>query len=574
MFRKAHAALLALCVALTFCGVDSLRAQDSGAEGYDSARAVADWLGFVLVRKFDYKFDAGPAKELAAATLATGQGTFVFNNFGYTKENGEPTFDNRMTKTGWGGLRLDHKARVVVHTFGSGFNTVLAAYRGTTFANMVRVAGNDDRAVPGFSTNESLIRFDASANTDYRIQLGGRNNAEGLFAANVFVLPPTGGLSAYLLRQGSSGSARGADYDCSTNSNFNCPDATYIVYNSTAKTLVVTASHNLGAGITPPPQFTLPPGALRAVTFTFTAGFNHANPRTVSGRFTFIGREGATVISQTFRPATIGVKPLGTLPNALSATLRPQLRAGLLNQPLAFELTLRNGAAVPLHGCYIHPYDTYLNAVWQRITPADATPIGAFNAPATIPAGQSQTFVVYLSKRASVFSYLPPAALWKIECADSAPLDQNLQSSFDAYARVHAAPPDVVANVLAPAADTLLVPAAGGVMRVAARNNGVAGEIEVTPKYEYPVEDASNKRFTVTVCQLASANGACLSSPTASVTYTAAANAIRYFKVFVKRPAGDPGFAPTKRRVFINFRGGTPLKLLSFGTESVAVRWQ
>jgi hypothetical protein len=110
-------------------------------------------------------------------------------------------------------------------------------------------------------------------------------------------------------------------------------------------------------------------------------------------------------------------------------------------------------------------------------------------------------------------------------------------------------------------------------MRVAAVNKGASSPIEVRAKYEYPFTDPANKRFTATLCELASASGACLTPASDAVTYTAAANAIHYFKVFVKRPAGDPGFDPATRRVFINFRGGTPLPILSLGAESIAVRW-
>ena len=62
-----------------------------------------------------------------------------------------------------------------------------------------------------------------------------------------------------------------------------------MVHNSTAKSLVVSGSTDLGTGITAPAQFTLAPGA---VTFKFSPGFNHATARTVAGYFTFTGREG------------------------------------------------------------------------------------------------------------------------------------------------------------------------------------------------------------------------------------------------------------------------------------------
>ena len=59
------------------------------------------------------------------------------------------------------------------------------------------------------------------------------------------------------------------------------------------------------------------------------------------------------------------------------------------------------------------------------------------------------------------------------------------------------------------------------------------------------------------------------------VTYTATKNATKFFKVFVKPPTTNPGFDPTKRRVFFKLWQDQPTSG-SFdavvGAESVAVR--
>ena len=106
------------------------------------------------------------------------------------------------------------------------------------------------------------------------------------------------------------------------------------------------------------------------------------------------------------RPGTT-VKKAGTLPDALRATVSPQMRAALLNQPLAFTLVLTNKGATTAHGCFIHPYDTNLHVIWRQFNPSNGAPIGAFNAPTNIAAGASQTFAVVPAKSAPVFAYLP-----------------------------------------------------------------------------------------------------------------------------------------------------------------------
>ena len=45
-----------------------------------------------------------------------------------------------MTRTVWAGFRLPQARRVVIHTFGSDMDTVLAVYRGNTLNKLTRVA--------------------------------------------------------------------------------------------------------------------------------------------------------------------------------------------------------------------------------------------------------------------------------------------------------------------------------------------------------------------------------------------------------------------------------------------------
>ena len=69
-----------------------------------------------------------------------------------------------MHATGWAHVEVETPSRVVLQTFGSEIDTVLAAYTGPPRFNALKlVRWNDNRNVPGISTNQSLIAFKAAA---------------------------------------------------------------------------------------------------------------------------------------------------------------------------------------------------------------------------------------------------------------------------------------------------------------------------------------------------------------------------------------------------------------------------
>src|SRR5262249_21976431 len=142
------------------------------------------------------------------------------------------------------------------------------------------------------STVGSLIQFDAAANAPYRIQMGSRNGAEGDIFASVSVLPPGGGLSVSLAKV--DGLSRpGQDFVCRLQfSGATCLAPTFVVHNSTTKTLIVTPTSNLGGAFVAPATFTLAAGQAKAVTFNFNGAFNKTIPRTVAGNFVFTGKVG------------------------------------------------------------------------------------------------------------------------------------------------------------------------------------------------------------------------------------------------------------------------------------------
>ncbi len=121
---------------------------------------------------------APPNDMFAGAEAVTGSGgTVTGTNLNATKEPGEP---NHAGVPGgrsiWYRWRAPATRSVTFDTVGSNFDTVLAAYRGSTVSALTRVAANDDI---GSEVYQSRIKFTAYAGTTYMVAVDGHNAASG-----------------------------------------------------------------------------------------------------------------------------------------------------------------------------------------------------------------------------------------------------------------------------------------------------------------------------------------------------------------------------------------------------------
>jgi hypothetical protein len=130
--------------------------------------------------------------------------TYALDNTGATLEQGEPTEGGILTRSIWNQFSPTQNRRVVIHTFGSEIDTVLAVYTGSAVNALTRVVGNNNFPVPGLGPNGSLVQFDAVGGTTYHIQAGSVGGQQGAISLNVFQFPPSGGLAAFLALVGGS----------------------------------------------------------------------------------------------------------------------------------------------------------------------------------------------------------------------------------------------------------------------------------------------------------------------------------------------------------------------------------
>lgn len=509
----------------------------------------------------------------ASATAPASTRTLFLSNLGADLQSGEPRQGGKMKATVWANFSTTAKSRVVVHTVGSFSDTVLAAHTGAKVNDLKRVASNDDFALPG-GTDPSLVRFDAAADKRYSLQLGDRDGDFDLSFLHISVFKPGGGLSAFMVDAGPSGSP-GSAYFCAPTQFSACTPPRFVLHNSTNKQLRITTTTDLEGGLVPPSPFNLPAGAMRTVDFTDGAAFDVSTPRTIIGSVDFTARSGGELVSRAKVPGIVVVKGNGDPPNALSAEVSFQARAGCVHDRLSFELALVNEGLAEAEGCYIATAPNVpIRTTFQRINPDTGETIGAANRPTDIPGGQQRIFRVTQERQDLEVAEPISAANVRVDCATTDPLTLDLKNRFDVSAAIRR-PADIVASAISPSNGIVDVPPTGTTtFRVAAVNRGA--EKVVTARPEFHSEPDPDRQYSLKICRLESEFGGCRAPPAASVSYRAAKGATHFFRVVVGAPDEDPGFDPPSKRVFVMFEHDPPVGLLPVlvGADSLPVRVQ
>ncbi|HVQ38096.1 MAG TPA: PPC domain-containing protein, partial [Pyrinomonadaceae bacterium] len=112
-------------------------------------------------------------------------GTVNGTNVAANKEAGEPSHSPDADPGGhsvWYQWEAPSTGNVTITTAGSGFDTVLAVYTGTSVNALTSLGKNDDVSPPGDVT--SSVTFSATTGTTYRIAVDGWDSATGNIALN------------------------------------------------------------------------------------------------------------------------------------------------------------------------------------------------------------------------------------------------------------------------------------------------------------------------------------------------------------------------------------------------------
>lgn len=130
--------------------------------------------------------DTAFRRHLSGQTAAVTQPTA-----GAGPEPGEPTHAGLAPQASvWFDWVAPASAAVSVDTCGSGYDTVLAAYRGLSLAALSPVASNDDDATACGTNGPSRITFDATAGVRYWIAVDGAGGATGSLQLQIAQVDP------------------------------------------------------------------------------------------------------------------------------------------------------------------------------------------------------------------------------------------------------------------------------------------------------------------------------------------------------------------------------------------------
>jgi hypothetical protein len=255
-------------------------------------------------------------------------------------------------------------------------------------------------------------------------------------------------------------------------------------------------------------------------------------------------------------------------PTSLLSAVLPESRSAQPSGTITFFATIINTGATTATGCSIAPGGNMPGTfLYQTTNPATNALTGTANTPVNIPGNNgSQSFVVAFTPTAAI----PPTDTpFSFVCTNTspAPIVAGLNTLL-LSASTTTPTPDVIA-LAATAKNDGIVHVTGtplvGAFAVATDNLGSSGAITAqttTGGVTLPV--------TITICQTNPATGACLQTPTATVTTTINTNTTPTFAVFVAA-SNTVAFDPAHNRVFVQFAdSGGAVR----GETSVAVTTQ
>jgi subtilisin family serine protease len=108
--------------------------------------------------------------------------TFVANNVDATKQTGEPNHaGNAGGKSVWWNWTAPNNNSVTFTTKGSGFDTLLAVYTGSSVSSLALVASDNNSGQCG----TSQVTFTPVSGTTYRIAVDGFNGSQGIIKLNL-----------------------------------------------------------------------------------------------------------------------------------------------------------------------------------------------------------------------------------------------------------------------------------------------------------------------------------------------------------------------------------------------------
>jgi hypothetical protein len=263
--------------------------------------------------------------------------------------------------------------------------------------------------------------------------------------------------------------------------------------------------------------------------------------------------------------SAISNEPAPGLPALVSSVL-PSSRSVAVGTTATAFATIINAGLGGGFNCSIAPVGALpATFSYQTTKPSTNAVTGSPNAPVTIAAGGSQSFVIALTPSAAIAAGDIQLS-FSCQYGAGAPIETGLNTLF--FSASTTPTPDVIALVATASNDGTLHIAGNsgtGAFAIATDDVGAAGSITATAN-----TGGATLPLTLTLCETNPATGQCLALPAASVTTTINANDTPTFAIF-GQASGSIAFSPAASRIFVHFEdaGG-----VTRGSTSVAVETQ
>ena len=252
-------------------------------------------------------------------------------------------------------------------------------------------------------------------------------------------------------------------------------------------------------------------------------------------------------------------------PTVAFASVLPGSRSVELGKPATIFASLINAGSTPLQGCQVALPVTAPSGLilsYQTTNPATNALTGAPNTPATIAGNNGvQSFLVTLQGSQG---FSAPGMALDFDCLGIGPA--AVETGVDTVDLVMSTAPvaDVIALSATISSNGIVEIPSGGASAFAVASSNVGATSQIVVSVD---TGAASLPLTATLCQSNPSTGACLATPSSSVTVSDASGAAPTFSVFVEANGTIP-FAPATNRVFVRFKD---LAGAIHGSTSVAV---
>ncbi|MEI9983867.1 MAG: putative Ig domain-containing protein [Aliidongia sp.] len=245
------------------------------------------------------------------------------------------------------------------------------------------------------------------------------------------------------------------------------------------------------------------------------------------------------------------VQVFSVAPTTVFASVLPGSRSVQLGHPATIFASLVNAGATALQGCQPALPVTApagLTLSYQTTDPATNALTGTPDTPAAVAPGNGVQSFLLNFEGSEAFS--APGMAIDFGCQGVAPAAVETGVDTIDLAMTTSPVADIIALVATVSNDGIARIPSGGAsaFAVASSNVGAASQIIVSVD-----TGMATLPLTATLCQSNPSTGACLATPSPTVTLSDAAGSAPTFSVFLQA-AGPIPFAPAKSRVFVRFK--------------------